>query len=165
MLELDTNLSETGTMDLNYGENTLHFEFVESKLSASVCNDEGEFTIQSHNLQKELRSISNLSTLEAYFENAFFKVKELDDGYFKLEVNQKGYGGSRLEQKYGNKIIGKQVEPKYRLNVDCYKALGTGALSLVQLAPQTTVLKMAQGSVSLGKAIDYGSKCRLEPNK
>jgi hypothetical protein len=159
MLELDTNLSETGTMDLNYGEgNSLHFEFIDSKLSASVCNNEGEFAIQPYNLQEELRGISNLSTLEAYFANAFFKVKELDDGYFKLEVSQKGYGGSGMERLYGDKITGKPSR-------ECYGAVWYGSLAAVSLAPQTSWLKVAGGTVNLGKAIEQGSKCKMGLNK
>jgi hypothetical protein len=122
-------------MYLNYGENMLHFEFIDSKLSASVCNDEGEFTIQSYNLQKELRSISNPNALEAYFANAFFKVKELDDDDFKLEVSQKGYGGSRLEQKYGEKLSDKKLKD------GCGRAILEGTLKGVDRGIKIGVIK------------------------
>jgi hypothetical protein len=101
MLELETNFVEHGTMqismemytkDLDCGENTLHLEMDHGKLSAAVQNDDGSFTVKPEYMT-QLAKITTPEILEAFLKNAFVKIKQLDNGDFKFEVNQKANGG------------------------------------------------------------------------
>jgi len=101
MLELETNFVEHGTMeismemytkDLDCGENTLHLEIDHGKLSAAVQNDDGSFTVKPEYMT-QLAKITTPEILDAFLKNAFVKIKQLDNGDFKFEVNQKAKGG------------------------------------------------------------------------